>query len=238
MARNTTSPLLALPNELNLLIMEYCDHPSQYWLSQTCRTLRALSPEELLPSYQPPLRNNSINIHTRLEDAKACILNGMEKWPENKDMFACYKCFRLCHASRFEVDEILSLGGFLHDRCCLKCGVEWLNDDGKWEFKEARLYRSGTDAPNALCDRCRKWKQSGYYCLRCYTCQACLSDASADCRCFAGPDDTIRWPQCQIIRRNGFPHMRLDLATGETTLHHGAFLEGNELENLNGQDGA
>ena len=30
--------------------------------------------------------------------------------------------------------------------------------------------------------------------------------------------------------------MMLNLATGETTVHHGAFLEGDELEDVDGQD--
>lgn len=45
MAQNTTaSSLLTLSTEIHLLIIDCCDHASQYWLSQTCRTFRAMDP--------------------------------------------------------------------------------------------------------------------------------------------------------------------------------------------------
>jgi len=64
---------------------------------------------------------------------------------------------------------------------------------------------------------CREWRQSGYYCIRCYSCESCISRQGIGVICGVEPHGTFHWPNGGITE-HGFPHMVVDLVTGETTV--------------------
>ncbi|KAE8422358.1 hypothetical protein BDV36DRAFT_231402 [Aspergillus pseudocaelatus] len=109
MAELPAPPLLDLPTELQLIIIDKLDYPSRLSLSQTNKYLRSSI------SIQPP----------STPQQRRQYLCDKETWPGYQEYFACSRCLQLLHYSRFTSGQVRGRHAKLcsgrYFRVCIDC---------------------------------------------------------------------------------------------------------------------
>lgn len=152
MAQNTTaSSPLTLSTEIHLLIID----------CSTKRTFKDLASKR----YGTLTKVSVIEREEVLSRGFIILLTAFYN-SRNRGKFGCDQCFRLRPQSKFGKIHPPPFCLPYNSYCCFDC---------EKDLRQPSIYINATDVPTALCMICRERRQSGYYCIRCYACESCIS---------------------------------------------------------------